>query len=71
MLELYLSIDTTGTTRPLLPREQDNCTEFWSRFIYRKEPDGSLYEALIMRIIGGGGYLDSKQVKPLVIKRRL
>lgn len=71
MLEFYLSIDVTDTTRPHLPRAQDRCREFWSRMIYRKEPDELLYEALIMKIIGYGGYLDSKQVKPLTILRRL
>lgn len=72
MLEFYLSVDVTDTTRPILPREQDNCREFWSRMIYRKEKDiGCLYEALIMGVINGGGYLDRRQVKPLTILRRL
>jgi hypothetical protein len=39
VLEFYLSVDVTDTTRPILPREQDNCREFWSRMIYRKEKD--------------------------------
>ena len=71
MLEFYLSVDVDDTCSPYLPREQDNCTGFWGRMIYRKEPDGVLYEALIMKTISGGGYLDSKQVKPLTILRRL
>lgn len=72
MLEFYLSIDVADTTRPFLPREQDDCKEFWSRMIYRKEKDnGCLYEALIMGVISGGGYLDILQVKPLTVLRRL